>query len=41
MLATLTASGADYLITGDKGLLALGERYPILSPAADFWARHG
>lgn len=34
------AGGADYLITGDKDLLALAERYPIISPA-DFWARHG
>jgi putative PIN family toxin of toxin-antitoxin system len=40
VLATLRASDADYLITGDKDLLALAERYPIMSPA-DFWARHG
>ncbi len=40
VLATQTASQADYLITGDKDLLALSHRYPILSPA-DFWARHG
>ncbi|WP_233215958.1 putative toxin-antitoxin system toxin component, PIN family [Trinickia symbiotica] len=40
VLATLLASQADYLITGDKDLLVLGERYPIVSPAA-FWARHG
>jgi uncharacterized protein len=36
VLATLRASGADYLITGD----ALADRYPILSPSA-FWERHG
>lgn len=40
ILGTLRASGADYLITGDKDLLALGGSYPIVSPA-DFWARHG
>jgi putative PIN family toxin of toxin-antitoxin system len=38
--ATLRASKADYLITGDKDLLALAADYPILTPAA-FWARHG
>jgi uncharacterized protein len=40
VLATLLASRADYLITGDKDLLALAEKYPILTPAV-FWARHG
>ena len=40
VLGTLRASRADYLITGDKDLLALSERYPILTPAA-FWVRHG
>lgn len=40
VLATLKAAQARYLITGDKDLLALAERYPIVSPA-DFWARHG
>jgi putative PIN family toxin of toxin-antitoxin system len=40
ILGTLRASQADYLITGDKDLLALADRYPILTPAA-FWARHG
>jgi len=34
------AAKADYLITGDKDLLALGGRYPILTPA-EFWERHG
>ena len=28
------------LITGDKGLLALADRFPVLTPAA-FWDRHG
>ncbi|MGE3692785.1 MAG: putative toxin-antitoxin system toxin component, PIN family [Novosphingobium sp.] len=40
VLATLTTSGADYLITGDKDLLALSGKYPVVSPA-EFWARHG
>jgi putative PIN family toxin of toxin-antitoxin system len=40
VLATLRAAHADYLITGDKHLLALAEKYPIISPAT-FWARHG
>ena len=39
LLAALTISGADYLITGDKDLLVLAERYPIVTPAA-FWAAH-
>ena len=40
VLGTLRAAEADYLITGDKDLLALGERYPIVTPAG-FWERHG
>jgi putative PIN family toxin of toxin-antitoxin system len=40
VLATLRASRASYLITGDKDLLALIEKYPIVTPAT-FWARHG
>jgi putative PIN family toxin of toxin-antitoxin system len=40
VLATLRASKADYLITGDKDLLALAEKYPIVTPAT-FWTRHG
>ena len=40
VLATLKAAHARYLITGDKDLLALADRYPIVSPA-DFWSRHG
>jgi uncharacterized protein len=37
--ATFRAAQAQYLITGDKDLLALAHKYPILSPA-DFWSRH-
>lgn len=40
VLGTLRAAQADYLVTGDKDLLALGEQYPIVTPAA-FWERHG
>jgi putative PIN family toxin of toxin-antitoxin system len=40
VLSTLLAGKARYLVTGDKDLLALAERYPIITPAA-FWARHG
>jgi len=40
VLGTLRAAQADYLVTGDKDLLALGERYPIVTPAV-FWERHG
>lgn len=32
VLATLIAGGADYLVTGDKGLLTLGHDYPIVTP---------
>lgn len=39
LLAALKISGADYLITGDKDLLALAERHPIVTPAR-FWATH-
>ncbi len=39
LIAALQSSAADYLITGDKDLLALADRHPILSPA-DFWAKH-
>ena len=39
LLAALATSGADYLITGDNDLLALRERYPIVTPAK-FWATH-
>lgn len=40
VLLTLLAAKADYLITGDKDLLALNARYPIITPR-DFWSRHG
>jgi putative PIN family toxin of toxin-antitoxin system len=40
VLGTLLAARADYLITGDKDLLALARKYPIVTPA-EFWERHG
>ena len=40
VLQTLQASQADYLITGDKDLLALAGKYSIIT-AAEFWERHG
>ncbi|MBI3150407.1 MAG: putative toxin-antitoxin system toxin component, PIN family [Betaproteobacteria bacterium] len=40
LLAALAAASADYLITGDKDLLALADQHPIVTPA-QFWATHG
>ena len=40
VLVTLLASKANYLVTGDKDLLAISNIYPILSPA-QFWQLHG
>lgn len=40
VLATLLAGRGDYLITGDKDLLVLAGKYPIVTPA-QFWASHG
>jgi putative PIN family toxin of toxin-antitoxin system len=39
LLAALRLSHADYLITGDKDLLALSDTHPIVSPA-QFWNNH-
>lgn len=39
LLAALKTSRVDYLITGDKDLLAMAESYPIVAPAK-FWATH-
>jgi predicted nucleic acid-binding protein len=39
-LGTLLAAQADYLVTADAGLLSLGDRHPIVTPAV-FWQRHG
>lgn len=40
VLGTFRTAQADFLITGDKDLLALSEQYPVLTPAA-FWQRYG
>lgn len=40
LLAARDGAGADYLITGDKDLLAMADRYPIVTPA-QFWTAHG
>jgi putative PIN family toxin of toxin-antitoxin system len=40
LLAAQQSGGLDYLITGDGDLLALANRYPIVTPA-EFWSRHG
>ena len=40
LLAALQLGSAQVLITGDRALLALRERYPIRTPA-EFWAEHG
>lgn len=40
LIAAMRGSQADALITGDKTLLALRDRYPIRTPA-EFWAVHG
>lgn len=40
VLGTFLASNANYLVTGDKDLLALANLYPIIKPA-DFWQLHG
>lgn len=39
LLAAQAAGGADYLISGDKDLLALADRHPVVTPA-QFWAAH-
>lgn len=39
LLTALQASSVDYLITGDKDLLAMADRYPVVTPA-QFWAAH-
>jgi len=40
VLGALKSAKADYLITGDKDLLALALSYPIVTPT-QFWAAHG
>jgi uncharacterized protein len=40
VLGTFLAANANYLVTGDKDLLALANLYPIIKPS-DFWQLHG
>ena len=40
LVAAMKAGNIDYLISGDKDLLTLADRYPIVTPT-QFWARHG
>lgn len=40
LLGGIKTGDVDYLITGDKDLLVLADRFPIISPAG-FWERHG
>jgi uncharacterized protein len=40
VLGTLHAAQADYLVTGDKALLALAPHYAVVTPA-QFWQSHG
>lgn len=40
LIAARRTGQADFLITGDKALLALRDRYPIQTPA-ELWAAHG
>lgn len=40
LVAALAMANADYLITRDKDLLQLADRYPIVDPAT-FWGKHG
>ncbi len=39
LMSVVNASRESYLITGDKDLLAVADRYPILTPT-EFWVRH-
>lgn len=40
LLASIRSHQVDYLITGDKDLLALAKEYPVITPS-EFWSRHG
>jgi putative PIN family toxin of toxin-antitoxin system len=40
ILQTWMAADASYLITGDKDLLVLADKYPIVTPS-QFWMHHG
>lgn len=40
LLAAQRAQEVDYLVTGGKDLLAIGDCFPIVTPA-QFWSTHG
>ena len=40
LISAMAQHEATCLVTGDKGLLDLANRYPIVTPSR-FWARHG
>jgi len=40
LLAGMESGCVDYLVTGDKDLLSLANKYPIVTPS-EFWGRHG
>ncbi len=40
LITGMREHSVDYLITGDKDLLALKEHYPVTTPM-EFWRRHG
>jgi putative PIN family toxin of toxin-antitoxin system len=40
LVAALALADVDYLFTGDKVLVQLADRYPIVDPAT-FWAKYG
>jgi predicted nucleic acid-binding protein len=40
VLAAQRAQEVDYLVTGEKDLLVMGDRFPVVTPA-QFWSTHG
>lgn len=40
LITGMQSHSVDYLITGDKDLLALQEHYPVVTPT-EFWSKHG
>lgn len=40
LISGMEKHSVDYLITGDKDLLALKGHYPVITPA-EFWLKHG
>lgn len=40
LLAGMSSHNTEYLISGEKDLLALAGEYPVVTPS-EFWMRHG